>query len=64
VIFYHTEDQKKLAMLSVKKAQESRRKPIATEVSPAKRFWRAEDYHQRYLDRRSGRGCGLYQCRR
>ena len=26
--------------------------PIATEITRAKEFWRAEDYHQRYLEKR------------
>ena len=33
---------------------------IATEVSPAKTFWRAEEYHQRYLETR-GAECCLFE---
>ena len=28
------------------------RRPVATSVEPAMRFWRAEEYHQRYFERR------------
>jgi peptide-methionine (S)-S-oxide reductase len=28
-------------------------KPLATEIEPAGDFWRAEDYHQQYLEKRS-----------
>jgi peptide methionine sulfoxide reductase msrA/msrB len=49
-IFYHTEEQKRLAEESKKKLAASGRfdKPIATEIRPAGVFYRAEDYHQDY----------------
>jgi len=34
------------------------RRPIVTEITPAPQFWRAEDCHQHYLQKR-----GLAQCR-
>ena len=30
--------------------------PIVTEVAPLERFWRAEDYHQRYFENHPGQG--------
>jgi peptide-methionine (S)-S-oxide reductase len=33
------------------------RKPIATKVEPATTFWKAEEYHQRYLEKR-----GMVHC--
>ncbi|WP_026679456.1 peptide-methionine (S)-S-oxide reductase MsrA [Fictibacillus gelatini] len=47
-IFYHTEEQKKLAEQSKKEVEESGRfnKPIVTEILPATAFYPAEDYHQ------------------
>ncbi len=47
-IFYHDEEQKKLALESRKLEEERTRGKIYTEISPAPRFYRAEDYHQKY----------------
>jgi len=49
-IFYHTEEQKRLAEESKKKLAASGRfdKPIVTEIRPAVPFYKAEDYHQDY----------------
>jgi len=49
-IFYHNEEQKKLAEESKKKLEQSGRfdKPIVTEIRQAGPFYRAEDYHQDY----------------
>src|SRR5208337_1534593 len=49
-IFYHSEEQKKLAEESKKKLAESGRfdKPIVTEILPAGAFYPAEEYHQDY----------------
>lgn len=50
VIFYHDEEQKKLAEEYKKKLDEAKiwNDPIVTEISPFKKFYRAEDYHQNY----------------
>jgi len=49
-IFYHDENQKKLAEESKKKLGESGRfdKPIVTEISALTKFYPAEEYHQDY----------------
>lgn len=49
-IFYHNEEQKRLAEESKKRLSRSNRfgKPIATEIRKASIFYKAEDYHQDY----------------
>jgi len=48
VIFYHDEEQKKLAENSKKKAQKLYDNKIVTEILPFKKFYPAENYHQEY----------------
>jgi peptide-methionine (S)-S-oxide reductase len=49
-IFYHTEEQRRIATEYKKKLDESGafRAPIVTEIVPAVAFYPAEDYHQNY----------------
>lgn len=49
-IFYHTEEQRRIATEYKKKLDESGafRAPIVTEIVPAVEFYAAEDYHQNY----------------
>ena len=57
VIFYHSPEQKKVAE-EVKAALTAAKKydePIATKVEPAQPFWKAEEYHQRYYEKKGGR---------
>ena len=53
VIFYHNEKQKNLAEKSKNKLQKSNRfkKPIATEIKSSEIFYKAEEYHQNYLEK-------------
>ncbi len=61
VVFYHDEAQKQAAEAVKAKLDASGRfrRPIVTEVSPAPSFWRAEEYHQRYLEKRGQGSCHL-----
>ena len=57
-IFFHTPDQKVAAIASKEKLQRSGRykNPIVTEITPASQFYRAEEYHQQYFEKR-GSAC-------
>ena len=57
VIFAHDEDQEKAASASRNRAQERFRRPIATQIEPAQEFFRAEEYHQRYLEKQGLSSC-------
>lgn len=50
-IFFHSPEQEATARSSMQKAQACYRKPIATEITSASEFYRAEDYHQRYFEK-------------
>ncbi|HMS92391.1 MAG TPA: peptide-methionine (S)-S-oxide reductase MsrA [Candidatus Saccharibacteria bacterium] len=59
VIFYHGHSQKKRAEQKIAKIAQSKRfdGPIVTELVPAKKFWHAEEYHQKYLHKRNLEVC-------
>ena len=50
-IFYHNDEQRKLAEQSKAKldAADKYDEPVVTEITPAETFWRAEEYHQQYV---------------
>lgn len=58
-IFYHGDTQKAAAEAARERwgASGRFRGPIVTEISPAQPFWRAEEYHQRYLEKRGLASC-------
>ncbi len=53
IIFYQNEEQKIKAEESKSKLEKSKKysKPIATEITKAKTFYKAEEYHQKYLEK-------------
>jgi peptide-methionine (S)-S-oxide reductase len=66
-VFYNSPEQKKTAENLKKKLDRSRKfsagerirpanfgekRPIVTEIAPAKEFYKAEDYHQQYFEKR------------
>ncbi len=61
VIFYHTPEQQAAAIASKEALEKSGkyRRPIATEILPAPEFYRAEDYHQQYLEKRGLSSCHI-----
>ncbi len=53
VIYYFSDQQKTIAEQSLEKYQPSFHNKIITEISPAKTFYKAEEYHQNYIQKRS-----------
>jgi peptide-methionine (S)-S-oxide reductase len=60
-VFYHTDAQRDAALAVKQHLDESGkyRRPIVTEVTPASTFYRAEEYHQRYLEKRGLATCHI-----
>ena len=61
VIFFHSPEQEAAARSTIARleASHSFAKPIATQVVPATTFWRAEEYHQKYLEKRGAISCHI-----
>lgn len=60
-IFTHSLEQAATARAKVTElsAAGTFRKPIATEITPATSFWKAEEYHQKYLEKRGMASCHI-----
>jgi peptide-methionine (S)-S-oxide reductase len=61
-IFFHSPEQEAQALAKIEHlSAEGGFKPkrIVTKVEPAQTFWRAEEYHQRYLEKRGQASCHI-----
>jgi peptide-methionine (S)-S-oxide reductase len=60
-IFYHSPEQEAAAKKSKQALEASGKfhRSIATEITPAGPFWPAEEYHQRYLEKRGATNCHI-----
>ena len=58
-VFFHTPEQEAIVLVSKEKAQDRFKRPIVTEITPASAFYRAEEYHQQYLENRGQASCHL-----
>jgi peptide-methionine (S)-S-oxide reductase len=58
-IFYHTPEQQAAALAAKQQLERSGayKRPIVTEITPASAFYRAEEYHQQYLEKRGQASC-------
>lgn len=61
VIFVHSPEQQAAAekIKTELDASGQLARPIATLIEPAPTFWRAEEVHQRYIEKRGGGGCSI-----
>ena len=61
VIFFHSPEQEEAAKQAITRLTAEKRysKPIVTQVVPAQTFWRAEEYHQKYLEKRGAVSCHI-----
>jgi peptide-methionine (S)-S-oxide reductase len=60
-IFYNSPEQQTAAEETKRRLGESGRfrRPIVTEIAPAATFWKAEEYHQQYLEKRGLASCHI-----
>jgi len=58
-VFWYDQEQHSAARQKISEINESGKWPAAvvTEVTPAKTFWRAEEYHQRYFEKNGAGYC-------
>ena len=60
-IFFESPEQEAAARASRERLEKSGRfkRPIVTQIEPATEFWRAEEYHQQYLEKRGLATCHI-----
>ena len=61
MIFFHSPEQEAEALASKERlvASGELSRPVATSIEEAPTFWRAEEYHQRYLEKNRAAACNL-----
>lgn len=61
VIFFHKPEQETTARASKEELEKAGifKRPIVTQIVPAQDFWRAEEYHQQYLEKRGMSHCSI-----
>jgi peptide methionine sulfoxide reductase msrA/msrB len=59
VVFYHSQVQKSSAEQSIVAEKQNWKNPIVTQVLAATNFYRAEEYHQNYLNKNNLGSCGI-----
>jgi peptide-methionine (S)-S-oxide reductase len=61
VVFYHSPGQQQAALATIERLTQEHRfpRPIVTQVVPAQTFWLAEEYHQKYLEKRGMASCHI-----
>ena len=59
VIFYHLDVQKIVAEKTIITQQSNWKNPIVTQIISAEKFYRAEEYHQNYLNKNNLGSCGI-----
>ena len=60
-IFFHSPEQEATAKALIQQLTAEKRfgKSIVTQVVPAQTFWKAEEYHQKYLEKRGAVSCHI-----
>jgi peptide-methionine (S)-S-oxide reductase len=56
-IFVHDDDQELTAKEFIERIRDRYPRPVVTEIVRAPTFWPAEEYHQRYLEKRGQASC-------
>ncbi len=61
VVFFFSPEQEAAAKARKSELEKAKRfrRPIVTQIEPAGPFWRAEEYHQRYLEKKGLDSCHL-----
>jgi peptide-methionine (S)-S-oxide reductase len=57
VVFFYDGEQQQAALQSKAREQSNRSASIVTQIEPAETFYEAEDYHQKYLEKRGRSSC-------